>query len=105
MNLSPEDALVMTRRSPIVAQISGSETASAVGLTVRSSSPIIALCRKLLERGHDPATPLEAYRGPTLALTVRSIGEGARLRVRRGGGFEIDPSFAPTAPAVRRSRR
>jgi hypothetical protein len=38
---------------------------------------VIALCRKLA--GHDPAARLEVYRGTTLALTVRSIGEGSRL--------------------------
>jgi hypothetical protein len=38
-----------------------------------------ALCGKLLEAGIDPAERLEIYRGSTLALRVRSIGEGARL--------------------------
>ncbi|MFY9839327.1 MAG: hypothetical protein WAK55_23200 [Xanthobacteraceae bacterium] len=46
------------------------------------------MCRKLVEAGHDPATPLEAWRGKTLCLLVRSIGEAARLEVSgEGVGF------------------
>jgi hypothetical protein len=74
-------------------------------VTVTSSSPVLALCRKLFERGHDPARPLHAYRGDTLALRVRSIGEAARLEVNGGGtGFRpatrsgAGPPIAPTAP-------
>ena len=33
----------------------------------------------VVEAGHDPATPLEAYRGDTLCLRVNSIGRAARL--------------------------
>ena len=44
----------------------------------------------LVDAGHDPATPLEAWRDSTLCLRVRSIDEGARLRIRGNGvGFEI----------------
>jgi hypothetical protein len=68
----------------IRAEISGN-TCSALGVTARGSAPILALCRKLIEAGHDPATPLDAYRGDTLCLKVRSIGEGARLRVSSDG--------------------
>jgi hypothetical protein len=48
---------------------------------IRTSVPSPALCRALVEAGHDPATPLHAYRGHTLALKVCSIGEGAKLTV------------------------
>jgi hypothetical protein len=80
-------------RSPIIAQLLGNDAASALGVTVRSGSPIIALCRKLLAAGHAAAIPLEVYRGKTLALTVRSIGEAARLRAT-ASGFLIDPEWA-----------
>ena len=63
------------------ATLAGCETASAAGITVTSPSPVLALCRKLLTAGYDPATPLEVYRDNTLALRVRSIGEAAGLRV------------------------
>jgi hypothetical protein len=67
----------------IRANLIGSNQATAAGVTVSGrNAPALALCRALVEAGHDPATPLEAYRGTTLCLRVRSIGEGARLTVR-----------------------
>jgi hypothetical protein len=54
--------------------------------TRRSDSVVCALCRRLIEAGHDPAEPMEVYRGATLALHVRSIGEAAGLTVREVGG-------------------
>jgi hypothetical protein len=51
---------------------------SAAGMEVvatrQGDAVVCALCRRLVEAGHDPATPLEIYRGATLALRVRSIG-------------------------------
>jgi len=41
------------------AELVGDDSCSALGITVRSSSPVLALCRKLVDAGHDPATPLE----------------------------------------------
>jgi hypothetical protein len=64
------------------ATIIGSNQATANGVTVRGHAPVLALCRALIEAGVDPSTPLEAYRGSTLCLRVRSIGEGARLTVQ-----------------------
>jgi hypothetical protein len=66
---------------PIRAELSGADTCSAHGLTVRAAAPVFALCRKLIEVGQDPATPLEAYRGDILCLTVSSIGWGAKHTV------------------------
>jgi hypothetical protein len=62
--------------------IIGSSQAEANGITARGHAPVPALCRALIEAGHDPNTPIEAYRGTTLCLKVRSIGEGARLTVK-----------------------
>ena len=39
---------------------------------------MLALCRLLIDAGHSPELSLHVYRGATLALTVSSIGEGAR---------------------------
>lgn len=64
------------------AELSGWDSASALGITVRGSTPVLALCRKLVETGCPPETPLAVYRGGTLCLTVRSIGEAACLEVR-----------------------
>src|SRR5215468_10575009 len=71
----------------VCAELIGSDRCSALGITERGPAPTLALCRRLIEAGHDPATPLEAWRGDVLCLRVRSIGEGARLTVeddRRG---------------------
>jgi hypothetical protein len=60
----------------------GQTIASAEGvLSVRGWAPVLDLCRKLVEAGHDPSTPAEAYRGSTLCLHILSIGDAARLSV------------------------
>jgi hypothetical protein len=89
-----EDALASRKSSadPIEAEVFGSSECRARdrarGVVVRSSSPVLAMCRALVGAGYDPGRPLHVYRGNTLSLTVRSIGEGARLRVSSGGvGF------------------
>jgi hypothetical protein len=72
-------------------ELTGSNVASCAGITVTGSSPALRLCSALLEADHDPTERLEVYRGTTLALIVRSIGEGARLRVTsHGRGFVKD---------------
>ena len=66
----------------------GSDQCRAEGHTVRGSSPVLALCRKLVEAGFDPTCSLCVYRGDTPCLTVRSIGEAARLLINsKGTGF------------------
>lgn len=69
----------------IRAEIAGSDTCVSSGITVRSPSPVLAICRALIDAGHDPATPLEAWRGHVLCLRVRSISEAARLEVNAHG--------------------
>jgi hypothetical protein len=97
----PCDDIVTVR-----AVITGSDIATALGLTAQSPSPVLSLCRRLVDAGHDPSVPLHAYRGDTIALIIRSIGEAAGLRVGgHGVGFEripecgAGPSVAPNAPA------
>ena len=68
--------------APIRATLIGSDRCEAEGRTVRAYAPALALCRKLLAAGYDPARPLEAYRADTLCLNVRSIGEGAKYAVK-----------------------
>lgn len=81
------------RRAPIYAKLIGSNRCEAEGITARGSAPVLALCRKLVAAGHDPGTPLEAWRGPTLCLRIRSLGEGAKFTVRTAGNGR--PIFAP----------
>jgi hypothetical protein len=81
-----------SRQSPvrkvIRAELIGSDICIALGITVEASSPVLALCQAVIEAGHDPAIPLDVYRGDILCLRIRSIGEGARLEVSgHGRGF------------------
>src|SRR6516225_11533530 len=73
----------------IFAELIGSNTCTAAGVTVVDRAPVLALCRALVTAGQDPNRPLHAYRGGVLCLCVRSIGEGARLTV------EDDPHGRP----------
>jgi hypothetical protein len=95
----------------ITAMLTGSDMASAEGISVTSPSPIQNLCRQLVARGYGPNRPLHAYRGSTLALRIRSIGEGAQLEIRGDGvGFRrppklgASPPIAPDAPVRARHR-
>jgi len=68
-----------------------------------SGSPVLVLCRKLVEAGHDPAAPLEACRGDVLCLRVRSIGEAAQLEIGGNGVGFIRRCKRRTGPWVRGS--
>ena len=71
----------------IIAQLSSDSYATALGMTVRSPSPVLALCRQLVESStYASSAPLEAYRGEVLCLRVRGIGEAAKLEID-GIGF------------------
>ena len=72
----------------IRAELIGDNECRAAGLVVRSTTPVLAMCRQLIAAGIDPATPLECNRGTTLAITVASIGQGAGLEINgHGTGF------------------
>ena len=68
--------------STIIAELTGDDVATAEGYLAKAPAPVLALCRILVNAGFDPARPLIAYRGPVLALRVRSISEGASLVVK-----------------------
>jgi hypothetical protein len=83
----------------IRAELIGSDSCKAIGIAAQSSSPVLALCRRLVAAGVDPATPMEVYRGATLALWIRSIGEAARLEVNaKGSGFIAARAVRPAPP-------
>jgi hypothetical protein len=74
-------------QEPIRAKLIGSDHCEVDGIVARDHAPVLGLCRALLAAGYDPRRPLHAYRGDTVALKIRSIGEGAAYRVednRRG---------------------
>jgi hypothetical protein len=85
----PEDNPSQVLQQAIRADLIDADTCTALGLTCNSASPVLALCRALVEAGHDPATPLEAYRGKTFCLRIRSICECAELEINgKGSGFK-----------------
>jgi hypothetical protein len=88
----------MLTTTVITARLSGSDTCTAFGITATGHTPVFKLCRLLVEAGHYPKTPLHAYRGETLCLRVRSIGEGAGLKVTTGDSGS--PIFAPETRAA-----
>jgi hypothetical protein len=61
--------------------------AIALGIKAVSATPILRLCRLLVQAGHDPTAPLDAYRGDILCLSVRGIGEAANIELSHHGGF------------------
>jgi hypothetical protein len=82
-------------------ELTGSDTATGCGLTAIGRSPVLKLCRILVDAGHDPTEPAQAYRGSTLCLHIRSIGEAAGLEL--GNTSTGRPYFRPrrTAPEPR----
>ncbi len=66
----------------IRAEITGNNTATACNITCKGRTPILTLCRALLRKGCDPSLSLRCYRGDVLALTIRTIGDGAKLTVK-----------------------
>jgi hypothetical protein len=70
------------------AELSGDTRCSALSIFVRANAPVLVLCRKLVEAGHDATLALEAYRDETRSLYVRAIGEAAGLEINaKGTGF------------------
>jgi hypothetical protein len=65
--------------SAVRAELIGANRATALGVEAHGPSPVLALCRGLLEAGHDPATPLHAYRGD---IGLTPIGSRSRVRNR-----------------------
>ena len=83
----------------IVAELIGDNECRAAGLVVRSTTPVLAMCRQLIAAGIDPATPLECNRGATLAITVASIGQGAGLEINgHGTGFRARAEGGAASP-------
>jgi hypothetical protein len=89
----------------IRAVITAADQCETPGYKVRAAAPVLALCRELVEAGHDPACQLHVYRSGVLALRVRSIGDAARLTIRGDGvGFRCVTEMVGPSP-VRFSER
>jgi hypothetical protein len=78
--------LIIHNRATIRAELISDDTATAAGIAVTARPPVTELCRALIEAGHDPDLRLEAWRGSTLCLTVKSIVAAARLTADESTG-------------------
>ena len=78
------------------AELTGSDTCIATGLTVHARAPVLTMCREMLATGLDPDRALEVYRNGVLSLRIRSIGEGAKLAVEECS--DGVPRFRPYRP-------
>ena len=80
------------------AELVGSDTCTAAGLTVTAYAPVLVLCRSLIAAGMSPDQAMECWRGSILALRIRSIGAAAGLEISGDGvGFRRtrQPDAAP----------
>ncbi|HEY9460915.1 MAG TPA: hypothetical protein VIR04_08950, partial [Paralcaligenes sp.] len=60
----------------LTAHLTGDNMCRMGGIYPRQgSAPVLALCRELIAAGYDPSAQLQVYRGSTLCLLVRSVGE------------------------------
>ena len=66
----------------IIAQLIGHDRAQATDIVARGRSPVFALCRALLAAGANPNSKLECFGVSVLALTVKTIGIGAKLTIK-----------------------
>jgi hypothetical protein len=87
-------------RRLIRAELASDDRATACGIVARSSSPVLRLCRLLVEAGHHPGLPLEAWRNGVLCLRVRSIGEAAGLEINAHGTGFISSCARRAAPPI-----
>jgi hypothetical protein len=60
---------------------------------------VFALCRALLAAGANPNSKLKCFRGSVLALTVKTIGIGAKLTIKENDW--VGPKVAPYEPLSR----
>lgn len=78
----------LTATRVLRAELTGADQCVCEDVHVRAAAPVLEICRKLVAAGYDPSLPLEAYRGETFCLRVRSIGAAAKLEINGSGvGF------------------
>jgi hypothetical protein len=83
----------------IIAHLIGDDRAQAGDIVARSRSPVFGLCRALLAAGANPTSKLECFRGSVLALTVKTIGFGAKLTIKENDW--VGPKVVPYEPLSR----
>jgi hypothetical protein len=93
------------KHQPIKGRLIGDYTCHVGNLTTNADTPIFEMCRLLLLHGYTADRPLLVFRGSTLAVTVRTIREGARLAVNGKGSAFYRLRKVCIAPPVRKSAR
>jgi len=83
----------------IIAKLINDDVAQAGDIVARSRTPVFALCRALLAAGANPNSKLECFRGSVLALTVKTIGIGAKLTIKENDW--VGPKVVPYEPFSR----
>lgn len=79
---------------PVKVYLVGMREAEADGFCASGETPILNLCRQLIEAGYDADRAVYVYRGDALAMTISSLGYGARLRVKeRNDGRPVFARF------------
>jgi hypothetical protein len=70
----PDDSTTQAKNRDALmrAELIGSDICTVLNVSVRGHAPVLRLCRLLVDVGHDPTLPLDAWRGPVLCLRVRS---------------------------------
>jgi hypothetical protein len=51
-------------------------------IPIQNDTPVLSYCRQLIKEGVNPRTKFKVYRGDVLALSVKTIGRGAKLTVK-----------------------
>jgi hypothetical protein len=93
------------RPQPIKARLIGGYTCHVDSLTTNAEQPIFEMCRLLLRHGYSAERPLLVFRGKTLAITVRTIREGAGLAVNgKGSAFYRLRKVCIASPARKSAR-
>jgi hypothetical protein len=93
------------RAQAIRARLVGSNCCEAGGIVAHDSAPALALCRELIAAGADPSAPLHCYRDGVLALKVRCLREGARLKINSKGTAFVARRAVRTASASPKNKR
>jgi len=88
---------------PIKGRLIGDHTCHVGNLPTNADTPIFEMCRLLLLHGYAPGRPLLVFRGNTLAVTVRTIREGAGLSVNGKGSAFYRLRKVCIGPPVRKS--
>jgi hypothetical protein len=91
----------------IRAELIADESCSALGITVRGPAPVLALCRRLVEVGLDPATAIEAWRGDVLCLQIRLRQNRVACAGRAANPlpFEIESGTASNSTLSKSARK